>query len=346
MKDKYQAIEISILSTYLYKSLILINGINLILSLSKLNAILSIILGAFLGYLILNLYLKINDILPEYNIFNKLDHSYNNFFAPIIKTILIICTFIFTFYLFKVSTSFIKFNYVNNLTIEIINILYIISLIYLVNKNLKTIVKVSTISLSLVILLDILSRTFSIININPSNLLPITLENFSNTIISGIDYIILNTIPLFLLLIIPKNQIDKKHKYNKYMKITYIIISIYIIFNIILLLSIVNINIIKFMPYPNVFILSKINVLNFFDRIENILSYKFMFDSFITLALSIYYIKEGLNSFFQKSKKYLIYIIGALIYIINLFFTLDIKYILLNLVIFLTFNLVIIFNNK
>lgn len=348
MKDKYEALEVSILFTYLYKSLILINGINLILYLSKLNTIISVIIGILLGFIILNLYLKANDILPKYNIFEKIDYLYNKIISIIIKLILIISIIIFTTYLLKVTISFIKFNYVDNLTTEVINILYIISIIYLVNKDLKTIIKVSTISISIVVILDIISIIFSMGNINSSNLLPLVTNNFGSTLQSGINYLILSTIPLFLLLIIPKNSINQNRKYKRYIKITYIIMSVYIIFNLIFLLSIMNINLIELIPYPFVFILSKINILNFFDRMENLLSYKFLFDSFITLTLSFYYIKSGITTFIKSNKnnKYITYIIGLLIYILNLIFTINIKYILIILIIFLLSNLSIILSKK
>ena len=98
-----------------------------------------------------------------------------------------------------------------------------------------------------------------------------------------------------------------KNSSTKSIKIFSLISNIYLVFNIILVLSVIDVHLAKIIDYPELSVISKISVLGFFDRMEDVLSFKFLLDVFITLALCSYYIKCGIKDT-NKHQKYNIYI--------------------------------------
>ena len=148
--------------------------------------------------------------------------------------------------------------------------------------------------------------------------------------------------PIFLLLVIPKSMI--KNYSTKSIKIFSLISNIYLVFNIILVLSVIDVHLAKIIDYPELSAISKISVLGFFDRMEDVLSFKFLLDVFITLALCSYYIKCGIKNT-NKHQKYNIYIV-SLTYLIILFISNYIEfnyiYIIISMAIFIITNVLIL----
>ena len=120
--------------------------------------------------------------------------------------------------------------------------------------------------------------------------------------------------------------------------------TITLLVNIILVLSVIDVHLAKIIDYPELSAISKISVLGFFDRMEDVLSFKFLLDVFITLALCSYYIKCGIKNT-NKHQKYNIYII-SLIYLIILFISNYIEfnyiYIIISMAIFIITNVLIL----
>lgn len=135
-----------------------------------------------------------------------------------------------------------------------------------------------------------------------------------------------------------------KNSSTKSIKIFSLISNIYLVFNIILVLSVIDVHLAKIIDYPELSVISKISVLGFFDRMEDVLSFKFLLDVFITLALCSYYIKCGIKDT-NKHQKYNIYII-SLTYLIILFISNYIEfnyiYIIISMAIFIITNVLIL----
>lgn len=323
--NKISSLEIGALSTFLYKAFILVGGINLLLSINKNDIIISSIIGFIIGFIIIFLFLKTNNILPKYNIFEKLDFLLPKFFSNLIKLILTLCVLIFASYGLYNITLFIQSVILNNVDILPISILLAITIAYLSNKGIKTLVRASLICLFIFIIFESISVLFAISNINSIKILPLFQSDFSSTIYSSFNYITLSFIPLFMLLIIPKNNIKENKKHNKIIKLFFVATNLYTIFNFILLLSIIDSNLAVSINYPEIFILSKISLLNFFDRIEDLLSFKLIFDSFFLISTAITYIKVGIKSIIKKEKpnKYLVFFSSVIIIILSNFINLE-----------------------
>lgn len=341
--ENTSSLEVSILSTFLYKSFLLIGGINILLKINKADIIISSIVGFLLGAIILFLFTKIGKILPEYNIFEKIDHLFSKNISRIIKILLLIPVLIFCSYSLYSLSLFVQFALLSNVDILPISILIMSSVYYVSKKGINTLTKTSLICFLIFIILEAISIMFSLTNVNSLKILPLFESNLQQTLYSSFIYIILIISPLFLLLIIPKAKINHNEKLTKYIKIFYIISGLYIFFNFILVLSIIDSKLLLLVNYPELFILSKISLLNFFDRMENILVFKLIFDSFFLISLSIIYISTGVftlikRKFFYKYTQIIIMLIVLLIS--NLF---NIEFLLIpSLIIFILVNVFIL----
>lgn len=341
--EKTSSLEVSILSTFLYKSLLLIGGINILLKTNKTDIIISSIIGFLLGFIILFLFTKTSKILSEYNIFEKIDHLFSKTISKIIKILLIIPVLIFCSYSLYSLSLFVQFSLLSNVDILPISILIMSSIYYVSKKGINTLTKTSLICFFIFIILEAISIMFSLTNVNSLKILPLFESNLQQTLYSSLMYIILVISPLFLLLIIPNSKINHNEKLTKYIKIFYIISGLYIFFNFILVLSIIDSKLLLLVNYPELFILSKISLLNFFDRMENILVFKLIFDSFFLISLSIIYISSGVftlikRKFFYKYTQIIIMLIVLLIS--NLF---NIEFLLIpSLIMFILVNALIL----
>lgn len=337
--DKISNIEFGFLSTFLYKAFILLNGFNIIIDISSNDSIISSIIGLILGIIIINVFIRIFDKLPTLNIFEKANYLFGKY-SIIIKLLLIISVSISSSYLIYITSLFIKSSLLINVDILPISILFFSSSIYLASKGITSITRSSIISFIIFIFFEIMTILFIIPNINSLKILPLFTHKITNIIYSSVIYLIMSIFPIFLLLIVPKSMI-KSSTTTKSIKIFHLICNIYLIFNFILTLSIIDARLASIIDYPELSIISKISILNFFDRMEDILSFKFLLDLFITLSLSIFYIKEGIT-LTNKYKKYNIYII-VIAYLLILFISNYIEfnyiYIIINMGLFILINM-------
>lgn len=342
--SKTSPLSICFLSSFLYRSFYIIGLFNLIISISQSDSIFSIIFGSLIGLIILWSYFYLDNRLPNDNIFNKISKVFPKLISDfLIALLIIIFTFISSFVLYNLAL-FINYNLLNDIDIIPISILFMLTISYVASKGINTITRVSGILVFIFIFMMIISIVALINYSNPQNLYPLLTNNFMKIYEGSIYYNILSISPILLLLIIPKEQIEKNTKYHKYMLITYIVSCIYILINFILIISILGIELTNILKYPDIIALQKVSLLNFIERIEDILSFKLLFDGFLFITLSLFYIKEGCNFLFKiKSNNKTIIIIGLIILLISLYVKIiNIKLVLYLLTIVLFIHLLLI----
>lgn len=347
---KTSPLGICFLSSFLYRSFYIIGFFNLIVSVSKNDSIFSIILGSILGLIILFGYFYLNNKLPNNNIFSKIYKTFPKVISDLLNSLLIIIfIFIGSFTLYNLSI-FINYNLLNDIDIIPISILLIITVIYLANKGITAITRVSGILIFIFILFGLISFISLITYSDPVNLYPLLTTNFLDIYEGGIYSSILSVTPILLLLIIPKEKIEKNKKYQRYMLITYIINFVYLLISFILILSILGIKLTSILNYPDIVALQKVSLLHFIERIEDLLSFKVMFDGFIFLTLITFYTKEGIINLFKiKPSNKIIFIIGLTILIISYYLKIiDIRLIiyLLTVILFIHFILIVFITKK
>jgi spore germination protein KB len=145
-----------------------------------------------------------------------------------------------------------------------------------------------------------------------SNIKPILESGFKNPIKGGLILTLTNIIPTFTILSIPKTKVINYNKSSKYLFITYTLSFILIFLIAIKTISVLGIYLTSAYQYPEYIVLKKISLLDFFDKIENIIFIKWILTSFCSLSIMIYYLT---NSIKKDNKKKLIPTIITLIII-------------------------------
>lgn len=298
--EKFNDIELSILSFILLNSFTSTIIINLFKGYNTLEIIISLLISFMLGYPIINYLLK----LYKNNYIDNISNS--KIIKNIIKIIFSISVLIIGIFSLYYNSTIIKETLLPNNNYMIILILLLSISVFLANKGIKSIAIAANLLFIIFIIVEISSLLFNIPNIDTLNLLPFNnLEkiNFYEPLIYSIT-------PLFMLLIIPKNNIINFNKYKINLKKTYIIYYIYLIIKIIFILSILGISYYEILKYPEITVLKSISIFNFFERLEELLIINIFIENFILLSSVIYYIKNLFNY------KYSIYIISLILFLI------------------------------
>ena len=231
------------ISYMLSKSLFFGFIMSYILNNSSYLSFIPIIIGYILGYIILNIYM------------NK-RYKLNNIVLLLIDIILLI------YILFNLSYQANSF-FLNNTPTIFIIILFLIVIIYGSSKKIDGISNLSLILFPINILLILLGILF---NIENYSIIGINTINLTSILINIIITLIISIIPIIIYL-------NTNNNYNKkYILIGYIlggltisIISINCIFSI-------NYTLINNYLFPEYITYKKIHLLNFIERIENIIS--------------------------------------------------------------------------
>lgn len=305
--------------------LILANNVGLttyiLFNYAKQDGIISIVLGSLIGIIPLATYLKIMNTKPELNIFEKIEDIFKN--GKIINFILTIGILFLTATNYNNLINFISSQYLSQTPQIVIALSFLPAIIYILNKGTTVIGR--TIFILFLISMIFLSLTVLglIWQIKIENLFPILENGIKNPLICSIIYTSFNITPLFLLTVIPKNEILDKEKFNKRVIITYIFANIIVLIIFSLTLLVLGANLANLYQYPEYDVLKKISLIGFIERTESIISLRWTFYVLTVTIIGILFISKyiihSLKIKNEKTNKKIITIISTLIVILGKF---------------------------
>ncbi len=260
----------------------------------------SILIAIIIGLLPISLYSYLKNKYPDKNII-QINKKILGKFGTILNLILIASTLIFAICSFWIIVHFIDSQYLYRTPTIIIIITLILPVIYTITKNFHTFSKVSLIMfyISLFFIVIILSGLVGNININ--NIKPILNNNPSNILYGTFCFIGFNIVPLFLLNIIPKNNIINYSPKKSF--IFYLISGLSLLNVVFLTISIFGIHLSELYNYPSFHLLKRVSVLDIIDRVESILSLEWFLALFVQIIISLFFIKKALEETFQIKEK-------------------------------------------
>ena len=324
MNNKINSLQLSSIIFSQILSLTLGFDIFNILRLSNIDSYITIILQLIINFIPLLLILYIAHYKPNLNIIEKINTLFPkpiSFIINLIITIILLITSITI--LFSIS-NFIINEYLPNTPIIYISIIFAIIIYIILSKGIETISRVS-------IFIPLISICFIIIMIiglipefKITNFYPILEFSIKKPLYNSILHTFITTSLLFNILIIPKNNIIDKNNYNKSLIISYIIATIINLIIIILTIAILGKYLINIYQYPEYIALRKINLFNFINRIENILSLQWIYAIFITLSLNFYYLTKYIKN--NNNNYKIIILLTIFIIIFNIIITTNILF--------------------
>lgn len=270
----------------------------------------------------LNILLSIIFIIPIYALFYivfnyednlALNDKIKALLGPKIGFIanIMIIAIIYTILVFNFSMLiyYIKIYYLNKTPLFIIALALSLPLILITIKGLKGIARLSFIILFLNTLIYIFLLFKLIFFIKINNLIP------NINIDVSYKYTILNTLNIFIFLIIPKRDIINNKKINIYIFISLIITTILLSLLIFITTGILGTKLFNFFDYPIYTLFKRIHIFKFINRIENIIFLTVINNAFINISLSIYYINHVVN---KNNSKLFIYYLTFLVIITSI----------------------------
>lgn len=246
-------------------SLFLGIGISKIINSIGSNSWISIILGTAIGLLI------------NY-IFTKLPEKDNKIFVYIYSTILL------TLNLFLI-TKLISSIYLNRTPDIIVFIPLIILIYYISNKGINAILKTSLIISFIYTLIYLIPLTALAPKINIDEFIPLLTSNIYDIIKCSLTYAFISTTPFILF---PKFKENYNYK-------SYLLSSILVLIIFVIIIGNLGTNLAKLYRYPEYMVFKEISLLGFIENIQNILSYLWLFCSFILSSMATYNIKRVSN---------------------------------------------------
>lgn len=312
MNKKIGNIGFASLVFFLSQEIFLGVGFSRILNISLQDTWLSLILAFIIGFLFLILFFKFINYEKDLSLFDKNKKLFGNKFGKIINFILNLnVTMYFMFSLWNLAI-YIQNKFLDQTPKFLIMLLFIIPVIYLVSKDIKTISKVSLICFIIAIIEFILSALGLVSFLEIDNFKPFLNTSLNNILSSTFIFLSYFLTPFTLLLIVPKNNVDNPKCLNKNIVIFYVLAFIEFIITFCFIISIFGIDYAKLFYYPEFSLLKKISYFDFIEHVENLLSSQWLFSLFMGSVMNLHFIKSYLNNTDlknEKTKKIIYYVI-------------------------------------
>ena len=308
--------QYSVLAYFLFRTFIFGMIVDGAIALSRQDAWLSVIVSTVIGIIPLILYYFLLNHDENLNINGLIDKYFNKYIAFIIKFLLV------AFFIFHASMllwnigNFISSQFLYKTPITAIMIILLIPIFYLNCKKITTIGRSSIIFLLMATALIIFTIITLASHIKLDNLLPIYEYGFKPILHGGITNLSYSSLSVFALLIIPKNNIQNNKGVCKKVFFAYLISSFILLLILIYVISIFGINLSLLYEYPEFNILKMVNIGDFIQRIESILSRQWFFDIIIGMTIYVYYIKSTIIDKIKINNKILLLIISVILIVL------------------------------
>jgi len=313
MKNKISNLEFSIFTFFIMRSCLLGITSHSMLSIANQDAWISMIIGTIVGFIPILLIIYIMNYKPDLNILEKNKVLFGNLFGTIINTILTGLFLSMSLIIFYNLNIFIVSQYLNKTPLMVVAIVFFITLLYISLKGLKVIARTFLMLFYTTIILYITTSIglFSIFSFD--NLKPFFEADTNSLIYSAFVYLSYTILPVFLLTMIPKNNIKNNKQLPKYLIITYLIANLSLINVFTLTIGVLGINLSKIFEYPEFHVLESISFLGVKSRFDSIVAMHWIFDMLCFISLSLYFLKEYIKSTLKFNNNFVICTIGLLL---------------------------------
>lgn len=289
--NKITCFEYGILIYFVVRSMSLGISMDSYIHIGGVDGYLSPIIGTIVGIIPLFIFIKILNYKPELNIFEKVDFIFGKKIGILINLILTGTVFFLITMVFWNLLNFIGSQYLYRTSILYVAILFGICLIYTCTKKINVLARTSNILFYISLVIFLICSFGLIKSVNFSNLLPFLEFGIKNPLLSGLAHVCYSVLPLFILLLIPKNNIRNNRNLTKTIIFFYIFVNIGKFITILFTISTFGIDLAKIYEFPDFLLLRRISTTGFFQRFESILATQWIFDIFIMLSLCFNFIK-------------------------------------------------------
>lgn len=262
-------------------------------SLSKTGSLFAIVLGTLLGCLFLLLLEQVR----KRDVLTILDSYFPKVLSFFFKIVLFLSfSFLAGFLLFE-HTNYTIDNLLIGSSPIVISLIFLILVFYIASQKIEVLAKFQEVLFFLFCLFFLLLIVGLTPLANPDLLKPMIGERLWE---GTLFYFLATTIPMSLLLFLPKQQILSQKNQTKYVIVSYLIGNLFVLLLSILILSILGPDLAVIYRYPETVILKKISYFSFVERMEGSLSILYLLDLTVFLSLTIHVARNCLRSILSK----------------------------------------------
>lgn len=290
---KLHLFEYNCLSYFLIRGSFIGICISNLFIVTKQDSWISIILAAILGFIPLFVYYKI--VSSNLSVNDFINKYCGKILGSIINILILLFTLLFISMVLWNLINFISSQYLYKTPNLIISIMFAFSLYYITTKNINVIGRIAVILFyisSLLYLLSILGLSFQL---DVNGVKPIFEFGFNPIFNVSLSFISYNILPLFLLTVIPKDEISNPKNLLKNEIIFYLITILSLFIVVFFLLSIYGIEVVQILQYPTFHVLKRISLAGFIERLESVLSIQWILDMFMLISIGLFFIKTSLQ---------------------------------------------------
>ena len=260
------------------------------------DAWICILLGSILGVGIIYLYHLIKKYLQKESLKEKLK---NTFIGKILLFLLILFYLYIIVIILILLPMFVNSFYLLYTPKILVVIPFMMLAIYVANKGKTTLSNLSSLLFICSILIVALYFLLLTKYYNFSNLIPILTVKTDNLLLATLIYASITTIPNILIINYPENNFKDDLKNYIYATISILVITLGIILAL-------GEPLLKIYNFPEYDVLKQIKILDFIENVENLSTFVWYFDLFITLSVVTTNLKETLPTKYNKIYFYLL----------------------------------------
>jgi len=283
------------------------------------NSWLSALISYIIGFIPLLMIIYISNYRQDLKLHDKINNLFGNKIGFCINLILSLILISLAITLLYNINNFILSQFLYRTPFLISCSLFMILIIYSVNKGINVITKSAMLLLIINIALYTINIGSLIQHVDLTNFLPLLKENTKNILPASIKIASINYLPLLTLIVIPKERVTVPKKYNKTLIIAYIIGAIISFGLVITTFGVLGIDLVNTFEYSEYIVLRKVKLLGFLERIENIISLQWIIGSYVYLTIIMYTISKSIPLKSIKAHKWINLIIGIILVALTIY---------------------------
>lgn len=301
-KTKITQFQFLIMTFFLLNSFISLIGYHTITKINSTTSLISIIIGYFLITIFIFLIKNIFYYKSNLTIIEKIENLFpktKNFF------LITLCIIVVASLLYSLNNlvTFINYYILKDISLIVITFSFLLTILYAVTKSMDSIFRLAEICFFIYIFIFIISVIGISKYINLYNIKPLLASPIENTLISSLIYLLSSVIPLFLLGIIPLNNIAKHKKLDSTLMNASKLSSLIIFFNLFSIITTLGIELANIYQNPDIILFKKISFLNILERVETTFAFNNILNSFFFILIGIYFLKENIIHLFHVKKE-------------------------------------------
>lgn len=295
IRNKLNNFDVGTLNYFITRAFLTGFLFNSLLNLIKQDSWIIPLIGIIIGIIFSLLVIYIFNYMPHLNFAEKLTNLFNKKSGALLVIIFCIFCFFMCVLTYLNLNNFIHGQFLSKTPTLVIAIVCIAAIFYILTKGLNTIAKTGNILFYIAMILFFISFIGLLPFMEIQNLKPFLNNKPSNYLEALNCFYVFNIVPMLFLTILPKDKINTP-KLKKTLILSFILSAFTMFIVIFSTLASFGYELTSLYKYPEFHVLKNISLMGLQARIESILIIQCIFDFFMFVVLTIYFIANSIKS--------------------------------------------------